>query len=244
MAEPYLSVVIPAYNEGLRIPKSLDLIRRHFQAKPFETEVIVVDDGSTDSMPSFLREAAEGWPALRIMRNEPNQGKGASVRRGVLAARGNYVLFTDADLSAPIEEADMLLALIESAGADAVVGSRALDRTRIGVHQSRFRELSGIGFNIIVRTLTGLEIQDTQCGLKLFRRVTTQRAFRLQTIQGFGFDPEVLFLIRRAGGKIIEAPVTWNHDASTKVRLLRDSTHMLWELITFRWRAFTGRYKE
>jgi dolichyl-phosphate beta-glucosyltransferase len=118
MAEPYLSIVIPAYNESLRIPKSLDLIRRHFATKPFQIELIVVDDGSTDSMPCLLRSAVAAWPAIRVLRNEPNQGKGFSVRRGVRAARGEYVLFTDADLSTPIEEADRLLTLLETTDAD------------------------------------------------------------------------------------------------------------------------------
>ena len=244
MDPPYLSLVIPAYNESLRIPKSLELIRRHFESKPFRIELIVVDDGSTDRMPCFLRSAAAAWPLIRVLRNEPNQGKGFSVQRGVLEATGEYVMFTDADLSAPIEEADKLLALLETTGADAVIGSRALDRTRIGVHQSRFREFSGIAFNLLVRVFTGLNIRDTQCGLKLFRRSTTRKAFQLQRVKGFGFDPEILFLIQRAGGRIIEEPVAWNHDPSTKVRFLRDSTRMFWELISFRCNALLGRYRE
>jgi dolichyl-phosphate beta-glucosyltransferase len=244
MAEPYLSVVIPAYNESARIPKSLDLIRRHFQNKPFQIELIVVDDGSTDRMPSLLRGAAAAWPVMRVFRNQPNQGKGFSVRRGVLEARGDYVLFTDADLSAPIEESDKLLTLLETTGADVAVGSRALDRRKIGIHQNRVRELSGIVFNLLVRAFTGLSIHDTQCGMKVFRRATTRKAFQLQRVKGFGFDPEILFLIRRAGGKIIEEPVAWNHDASTKVRLLRDSVRMFWDLIAFRWHALTGQYRE
>jgi dolichyl-phosphate beta-glucosyltransferase len=242
VAEPYLSIVIPAYNESLRIPRSLELIRSHFQPQPFTFEVIVVDDGSTDAMPAFLRTQAAAWPELRILRNEPNQGKGFSVRRGILDARGKYVLFTDADLSAPIQEADELLDLLETTGADAAVGSRALDRTKIGIHQSRLRELSGIAFNLLVRLLTGLRIHDTQCGLKLFRRATTRRAFELQRATGFGFDPELLFLIQRTGGKIIEKPVVWNHDPLTKVNLLRDSTCMFWELVALRWHFWAGHY--
>jgi dolichyl-phosphate beta-glucosyltransferase len=239
---PYLSVIIPAYNEALRIPKSLESIHRHLGNKPFEVEVIVVDDGSTDSMPSLLCGAAAIWPKMRILRNEPNRGKGFSVRRGVLEARGEYVLFTDADLSAPIEEADKLLAALETSGADAAVGSRALDRTKIGIHQNRLRELSGIVFNLLVRLLTGLNIRDTQCGLKLFRRATTRRAFELQRATGFGFDPEILFLVERGGGKIVEMSVQWNNDPATKVRFFRDSTRMLLELLALRGRAWTGRY--
>jgi dolichyl-phosphate beta-glucosyltransferase len=242
VAQPYLSVVVPAYNESLRIPKSLELIRRHYQAKPFSVELIVVDDGSTDNMSAFLCSAAAAWPEMRVIRNQRNQGKGFSVRRGMLDARGQYVLFTDADLSAPIQEADELLHLLETTGADAAVGSRALDRTKIGVHQSRLRELSGIGFNLLVRLFTGLNIRDTQCGLKLFRRATTRSAFELQRATGFGFDPELLFLIRRSGGTIIEKPVVWNHDPFTKVKLLRDSTRMFWELVALRWHLWAGHY--
>jgi glycosyltransferase involved in cell wall biosynthesis len=242
MPDPYLTVVIPAYNEALRIPKSLNSIQRHFANKPFAVELIIVDDGSTDSTAAVLPVATAGWPMVRILRNEPNRGKGFSVRRGVLQARGQYVLFTDADLSAPIEEADTLLDLLESTGADAVVGSRALDRSKIGIHQSRFRELSGIVFNLAVRLFTGLRIRDTQCGLKVFRKATTRRAFELQRANGFGFDPELLFLIERAGGKILEQPVQWNHDPATKVRLPRDSVCMLRELVTLRWHAWAGRY--
>jgi dolichyl-phosphate beta-glucosyltransferase len=242
MPEPYLTVVIPAYNEALRIPKSLESIQKHFSAKPYAVELIVVDDGSTDNMPSLLSGATAGWPIIRILRNQPNRGKGFSVRRGVLEARGQYVLFTDADLSAPIQEADKLLRLLETTDADAAVGSRALDRSKIGIHQGRFRELSGIVFNLLVRLLTGLSIHDTQCGLKIFRRATTRRAFELQRSNGFGFDPELLFLIERGGGRILEQPVEWNHDAATKVRFLRDSTRMFWELVTLRWHASMGHY--
>jgi len=242
VAEPYLSVVIPAYNESLRLPKSLEIIRRHYQGKPFTVELIVVDDGSTDNMPCFLQGAAAAWPEMKVLRNNPNRGKGFSVRRGMLDARGQYVLFTDADLSAPIEEADELLRLLETTGADAAVGSRAIDRAKIGVHQSRLRELSGIAFNLLVRLFTGLKIRDTQCGLKLFRRATTRRALELQRATGFGFDPELLFLIGRAGGVIIEKPVVWNHDPFTKVKLFRDSARMFWELLALRWHLLAGHY--
>ncbi len=239
---PYLSVVIPAYNEASRLPKSLARIRQHFAAKPFPTELIAVDDGSQDATAIILNEAASSWPQIRILRNPVNRGKGFSVRRGVLECQGQFALFADADLSAPIEESDRLLALIESEAADAVIGSRAVDRKRIGIHQPRIREWGGIGFNFWVRFFTGLKIRDTQCGLKLFRVETTRNAFDAQRIMGFGFDPEVLFLIARSGGKIVETPVRWNNDPATKVRLLRDSTRMLSSLAALRWRAWTGKY--
>ncbi len=242
MPQPFLSIVVPAYNEALRIGSTLEKIGRYLESKTFVTELIVVDDGSTDSTPDVLREAAAHSPSIRVFRNDPNRGKGFSVRRGVLEARGQCVLFTDADLSAPIEEADKLLAALESAGADAAVGSRALRRELIGIHQPWLRETGGRFFNVIVRLFTGLKIRDTQCGLKLFRRDRTRLAFELQHAEGFGFDPELLFLIERLGGKVVEVPVRWDDNPATKVHFLRDATRMLLGLVVLRWRAWTGGY--
>ncbi len=242
MTEPHLSIVIPAYNESRRMGRTLEKIREYVRSKPFAIEVIAVDDGSTDRTREVLQEAAAQFPAMRVFANNGNRGKGFTVRRGILEAQGKLVLFTDADLSAPIEETDKLLAAIESRGADAAVGSRALQRELIGVHQPWFREFGGRGFNLIVRLFTGLKIHDTQCGLKLFRRATTRRAFELQRVERFGFDPEVLFLIERLGGKIVEVPVRWNNDPATKVHLLRDATRMFLDLVALRWRALTGQY--
>lgn len=241
MSQPFLSIVIPAYNEALRIGSTLRQVRDYLQTKPFTAEVIAVDDGSTDCTLDLLRESAAGWAALRVLGNGHNRGKGFSVRRGVLEAQGAFVLFTDADLSAPIEEADQLLAALESAGADAAVGSRALERGLIGVRQPRWREYAGRFFNVLVRLFTGLSIHDTQCGLKLFRRDSTRRVFESQGVTGFGFDPEVLFLIERWGGKVVEVPVRWNDNPATKVRFIRDSSRMLLDLVMVRWRAWTGK---
>lgn len=240
MSEPYLSVVVPAYNEGRRIAHTLEAIQSYVRSKGFPAEICVVDDGSSDD----TADVAGRVPGVRAVRNGRNRGKGYSVRRGVLEARGELVLFTDADLSSPIEEADKLLEMMHSAHADAVVGSRALRRELIGVRQSLFREWGGRFFNLLVRSFTGLEISDTQCGFKLFRRATTRRAFELLRIERFGFDPEVLFLIRRLGGMVLEVPVRWNHNADTKVHYLRDSTHMTLDLMALRWRALTGRYEK
>src|SRR5579875_832056 len=155
MDEPYLSIIIPAYNEAQRIGKSLETIREYLARKPFAAELIVVDDGSIDGTPALLETFATAWPELRILRNEPNRGKGYSVRRGALEARAPYILFTDADLSTPIEEADRLLAAMESTEADAAIGSRALKRELIGIHQPKFREWAGILFTGAVRLLPG-----------------------------------------------------------------------------------------
>lgn len=242
MPDPFLSVVIPAYNEAQRLGPTLQRVHHFLATKSYESEIIVADDGSTDSTPELVREAARGIPNLRLSRHEPNRGKGFTVRRGVLEARGTYVLFSDADLSAPIEEVDKLLEALERAGSDAAIGSRALQRELIGVHQPWLRETAGRFFNLLVRLFTGLAIRDTQCGFKLFKRETTRRAFELQTIEGFGFDPELLFLIERKGGKLVEVPVRWNDSPATKVRFLRDATRMFADLVRIRWRALTGRY--
>ncbi len=242
MAETYLSIVVPAYNEAERIPRSLDAICRYAQSKPLPVEVILVDDGSTDATPVILGDYARRYPFISVLRHQPNRGKGYSVREGVLAAQGEFVAFADADLSAPVEELDKLLAALEASGADAAIGSRALDRSLIGVRQPWLRRAAGRAFNLMVRALTGLKLSDTQCGLKLFRRATTRRAFELQRVEGFGFDPELLFLIARFGGSIVETPVRWNDHPATKIRLWRDASHMFLDLIGLRWRALTGAY--
>ena len=239
---PRLSIVIPAYNEFGRIGPSLEKILAYVQSREFSAEIIVVDDASTDNTAELVSDWARSHPEVRLFSNDRNQGKGFSVRRGVLEARGEWVLFTDADLSAPIEETDKLVEAMEREQAAAAVGSRALKRELVGIHQPLFREWSGRFFNVLVRLATGLEIHDTQCGLKLFRRESTREAFELQTSRRFGFDPELLFLIERTGGRVVEVPVQWDNSPPTKVRFLRDSSQMILDLIHIRWNRFRGRY--
>ena len=242
MSQPFLSVVIPAYNEALRLGSTLEKVCEFLSTRSYGVELIVVDDGSTDQTPQILEDLQSRYPLLRVLRNERNRGKGFSVRRGVLEAGGELVLFTDSDLSAPIEETNKLLAALESSQADAAVGSRALKRRLIGIHQPWPREFAGRCFNLLVRLFTGLKIRDTQCGLKLFRRASTRRAFELQRVERFGFDPEILFLIERSGRRIVEVPVRWNDNPATKVSLLRDPTRMFLDLVAIRWRSLTGKY--
>jgi glycosyltransferase involved in cell wall biosynthesis len=240
VAETHLSIVVPAYNEALRIDTTLRKIRIYAAAQPFPIEVVVVDDGSTDA----TAEVVARFPEVRILRVSPNRGKGHAVRHGALASIGEFVLFTDADLSAPIEEADKLLSALQSGAAAAAVGSRALRRELIGIRQPVFRDYSGRIYNLLVRLFTGLRIHDTQCGFKLFRMDATRRAFELQRVEGFGFDPELLFLIERTGGKIVEVPVRWNHDAATKVRFPRDPIRMFADLISLRVRSIGAHYSQ
>lgn len=237
---PALSIIIPAYNEEPRLPRALDSIRGYLSARKIDAEVIVVDDGSTDGTARIVEQRCAEWPALRLVANSRNRGKGYSVRHGMLEARGQVALFTDADLSAPIEEADKLLAAL--AEYDVAIGSRALDRSLIEVHQSRLRELAGICFNLVVRILTGLPFVDTQCGFKAFRRERARIVFEQQRAEGFGFDPEVLFLARRHGLRVVEIPVRWAHDPLTKVNVVRDSLRMLVELFAIRWNWLFRRY--
>jgi glycosyltransferase involved in cell wall biosynthesis len=239
--DPGLSVVIPAFNEEARIGRSLDRILPYLEGRNQSWEILVVDDGSGDRTVRTVESF--GNSRVRVLKNPTNRGKGYSVRRGFLEARGQWVLFTDADLSTPIEELETLLASARD-GADVVIGSRAIDRSRILVHQSRFREWSGIVFNLFVRLLLRLPIRDTQCGFKLFRRSRSIRVFSLQRIPGFGFDPEILYLVRKAGLTLREVPVTWSNDAATRVRFPRDPVTMFLNLIEIRWNWLVGRYRE
>ena len=241
---PQLSIVIPAFNEEARLPRALERIHEYFADRPGgldEIEILVVDDGSTDATARIAREWAENLPQRRLVSNGQNRGKGYSVRHGMLEARGRIALFTDADLSSPIEECEKLLAAI-GAGNDFAIGSRAIDRSLIAVRQARHRELAGILFNKFVRFFTGLSFHDTQCGFKAFLREPSQVVFQQQHIEGFGFDPEILFLAKRHGLHGVEVPVRWAHDPATKVHVLRDSIRMFGELIVIRWNALVGRY--
>jgi glycosyltransferase involved in cell wall biosynthesis len=241
---PELSIIIPSYNEEKRLPRTLARIREYFEGRPLppdQIEVIVVDDGSTDGTAQVARDWARQWPSVRLLSNPGNQGKGYSVRHGMLESRGRLALFTDADLSAPIEESEKLFSALKE-GNQVAIGSRAIDRSLISVRQSQLREMAGIIFNALVRLFTWLPIHDTQCGFKVFEREASRIVFEQQRILGWGFDPEVLFLAKRHGLRIAEVPVRWAHDEATKVHVVRASLTMFGDLIYIRWNELLGRY--
>jgi len=239
-AAPELSIVIPSYNEELRLPATLKQIAAFLPSLGAETEILVVDDGSKDRTAEVTQSFGSILPNLRVISNGVNRGKGFSVRHGMQEARGRIVLFTDADLSAPIEEAPKLLDALKDY--DVSIGSRALDRSLITVHESRFREFAGIIFNTIVRIILRLPFVDTQCGFKAFRRERCQILFEQQRIERFGFDPELLYLARHHGLRTTEIPVRWGHSPATKVNMFRDSIRMFVDVFTIRWNSLLGRY--
>jgi glycosyltransferase involved in cell wall biosynthesis len=239
---PDLSIIIPAYNEERRLPRTIERIGAYLSERLLNAEIIVVDDGSVDGSAALIERYSGAVPGLRLVSNGRNHGKGFSVRHGMLEARGEIALFTDADLSTPIEEADKLINALNIPGCDVAIGSRGMDRSLIEVHQSIIREQAGILFNQFVRGITGIPLNDTQCGFKAFRRVPTKIIFEQQRIEGFGFDPEILFLAQRHGLKIAEIPVRWSHDAGTKVNVARDGIRMVLDLLVIRWNSLLGRY--
>lgn len=239
-----ITIVIPAYNEELRLPATLSAVLAHLSRREWRfAEVLVVDDGSTDGTVGVAEEFCRSHPAVRLLKNPGNRGKGYSVRHGMLEAKGDWILFSDADLSAPIEEMDKLIEAAEERGAAVAIGSRALDRSLIAVHQSFFRESAGRVFNLLMQLLTGLRFRDTQCGFKLFEARAAREVFRRQRLERFGFDAEVLFIARRLGYRTVEVPVRWSHSEGTKVSMFRDSLNMFLDLLRIRWHQLRGRYR-
>ena len=238
MLTPF-SIVIPAYNEAGRIGASLRVVIEYLGRVSPESELIVVNDGSTDSTPQIVREAfsAAGPVKTRLIEHYPNRGKGAAVRAGLLGASQPIGLFSDADLSTPIDEASKLVEPIHSGEVDIAFGSRALDRGLIGNHQPWRREQGGRVFNLIVRTATGLPFWDTQCGFKAFRLDVCRPVIEKAQTDGFGFDVELLYLAYKAGLRMREVPVRWNHFEGSKVSFFRDSLRMFREVIELRSRS-------
>jgi dolichyl-phosphate beta-glucosyltransferase len=227
--ETFLSIVIPAYNEEERLGPTLSVVARYLAGKPFATEVIVVDDGSTDGTAEVARGALEAAAGGRVLSRPGNLGKGFSVKEGVLASRGRVVLFSDADLSTPIEEFDKFLPKLER-GDDVVIGSRGLPDSVIEVRQARMREAMGKVFNLLVRRFVIRGFRDTQCGFKAFRRAAAMDLFSRLRTKGFAFDVEILLLARRLNYRVGEVPVVWRNSRSSRVRMVQSSWEMLRDL--------------
>jgi glycosyltransferase involved in cell wall biosynthesis len=241
MAHPQLSIVIPAYNESARIENALDRVLSCVAEQNWDAEVLVIDDGSKDDTAAIVQRWMIEHPRLHLVQNPGNNGKGYSVRNGLLQAAGDIVMFTDADLSAPMEEAERLLTALAD-GADVAIGSRWMDRTRQTIHQPLYRQFFGRCFNWVTRTVMGLPYKDTQCGFKAFKREAAQVIFRLQTIERWGFDPEILFIARKLKYVVREVPVTWGHDERSRMSYLKDGMKMLEDMARIRTNSIAGRY--
>src|ERR1051325_5117894 len=247
---PELTIVVPAYNESARLAKTLVTILKYLNDQRLSSELIVVDDGSSDDTSAVAKKsmASPGAVATRVIRYEPNRGKGFAVRTGLLAASADIALFSDADLSSPITETPKLIEPIRSGNADLTFGSRALDRSLIGVHQSWRREQGGRVFNLLVRIATGLPYWDTQCGFKGFRMNVCRPLIEAAQIDRFGFDVELIYVAHLARLRLSEIPVRWDHvtggalDSSSNYS--RDTLRMINEVRSIRRSAAAGAYSE
>ena len=239
METPPLTLVVPAYNEAARLDQTLPAMLAYLAAERPASELIVVDDGSTDETAAVAEGifAQNRAVSARVLRYEKNRGKGHAVRSGLLASTAAIALFTDADLSTPLAELPRVVGPIEAGEYDIVFGSRALNRRLIGQRQSWQREQGGRVFNGLVRLTTGLPFSDTQCGFKAFRMAVARPIIERARIDGFGFDVELLFLAQRAGLRMLEQPVRWDHNEGSKVHLVHDSLHMLAEILELRARV-------
>jgi dolichyl-phosphate beta-glucosyltransferase len=228
-------VVIPCYNEELRLPRTIEQIERYLGARDDRYELILVDDGSVDGTRKVMEEAAARNKSIRVAALAVNRGKGRALAEGVKVSRGDYVLVTDADLSTPIEELTKLEAAL-AAGAGVAIGSRAIKGSRVELSQPIYRVLMGKAFNIIVQLVLLPGIWDTQCGFKLFRGDIAHDVFAGLTTDGFGYDPEVLYLAKKKGVPIAEVPVVWRNSAPTKVNAIRSSLDMFRHVVRIRFR--------
>lgn len=237
----YLSVVIPVYNEEKRIGKTLDKIILYLNSRNYSYEIMVVNDGSTDRTSNVVKKFTDRYKYVHFIESGMNQGKGFSVRKGMLTSSGQYVLFSDADLSTPIEEVEKLIEWFGT-GYDIVIGSRGLRNSDIQIHQPWYRESMGKIFNILVRLITVRGIKDTQCGFKCIRKEVIPNIFNKQTITHFSFDVELLWIALRQGYRIKEVPVRWLNDAQSRVNPVLDSMRMFLDLIKIRINDIRGLY--
>jgi dolichyl-phosphate beta-glucosyltransferase len=238
---PTYSIVLPAYNEGARIAATLDEIFAHVEQQNWKAEVIVVNDGSSDDTAEIVHRYAVKHPMLHSLENPGNRGKGYSVRKGMLQARGDVLLFSDADLSSPIAEADKLFAAIAD-GAEIAIGSRWLKAELQIRQQPVYRQLLGRIFNLALLLTLGLRFKDTQCGFKAFTRRAAHAVFPLQRIERWGFDPELFYLARKFGFPVREVPVAWSHREGSRIHPWRDGTQMVIDVFRIRWNGLCGKY--
>jgi dolichyl-phosphate beta-glucosyltransferase len=238
-----LTVVVPAYNEEKRIAETLRRIVAYLDRRGTGFEIVLVDDGSADRTVECARSAVPDEGRLRVLRQPANRGKGRAVREGMLAGRGRMLLFSDADLSTPIEDLPRLEAAIDR-GADVAFGSRAVRGSEVVVRQPLYRQTMGKAFNLMVQALLLPGVRDSQCGFKLFRREAGRRIFAAQRLEGFSFDVEVLFLARKMGLRIAEVPVRWYNSPESRVHPIRHSLQMLRDLIRTRLASWSGTYRE
>ena len=229
---PFLSVVIPAYNEEKRLPESLAAALEFLKNQSYTSEIIVSDDGSQDRTVAIAEEQLAGFPH-QILVTPQNRGKGHAVRQGMLAAKGDYVLFTDADFSTPIGEATKFLAHLEK-DQDVVIGSRALPDSQIEIHQNFLRETMGKVFNCLAQAWAFKGVHDSQCGFKAFRREAAHKLFNLQKLDGFSFDVEIVYLTQKLGYRLLELPVIWRNSAQSRVQVFRDPLMMFWDVLRIR----------
>lgn len=242
MTSPYYSIIVPAYNEAERIGVSLERMLAYISDRKWPAEIIVVNDGSSDNTAAVVNDYARRDPLIRVIENPGNRGKGYAVRNGMLNASGQILLFTDADLSSPIEEAAKLFAAIESGEADVAIGSRYLQSELQTRKQPIHRRMMGRAFNLALRAILGLSYVDTQCGFKAFSRKAVGIIFPGMKIERWGFDPEILFLARRYGLRVKEVPVSWAHDHRSKISPVRDGARMFGELVQVRMNSVGGKY--
>jgi dolichyl-phosphate beta-glucosyltransferase len=229
LSVPHLSVVVPAYNEEDRLRPTLERLREYYDSQEYTFEVTVVSDGSSDRTGEIAKEFAASDPRFHLTEYHPNRGKGYAVRKGILEAQGELILFCDADLATPQEETEKLLARMEQ-GADVAIGSRPLRESRLEVRQPLYREMLGRVFNKVVQVVGVRGIDDTQCGFKMFRREVAHDIFRRCKVDRFGFDFEALMIARDLGYRIDEVPIRWRHQEGSKVSLVRDGSRMLVDL--------------
>ncbi len=239
----HLSVVVPAYNEEERLPRTLDRLKEYYDAQPYDYDVAVVSDGSKDRTADIAHEFARANGRFRLISYPDNQGKGYAVRKGMLEATGDLILFCDADLATPQEETEKLLERMNQ-GADVAIGSRPLQASNLEVRQPWYREMLGRSFNLAVQTIGIRGIDDTQCGFKMFTAAANKDIFSRCKLNGFGFDFEALMVARDLGYRIDEVPIRWRHQEGSKVVLMRDGPRMLRDLLKLRMMGKTRRLEK